>query len=127
MCLTDLKRQKTKLALKPKRHSFCEVLFRCCRVKKSSSTYAYLAKITSHYEANFDVAKILVNSQRTSSLYDYTFNLKEREILDLHRTNQFYEDRDEGVVNNTSQVNNITMSLIFEKLNIPKNLINTNQ
>ena len=126
--LKDLKRQRTNFTLKSKRLSFCEVLFRCFRVKKSSSTYAYLHKITTHYEANFDVAKILVKSQRISLLYDYTFNFKEREILDLHRRNVFLDDREQGVIdNNTSQVNHISTSLVFERLGIPRNLITTNQ
>jgi hypothetical protein len=125
LSLKDLKRQKTKVIATPKTHSFCEILFRCFRVKRSKS-YVYLAKISAHYEANFDVAKMLLNMQRTNLLYDYNFNEKEREVLEMFRNVSFFESCQDGNKNADGQ-NNLASSLIFDKLKIPRSLITANQ
>ena len=102
-----------------------DIIFRCCRVKSSSSKYAYLSKIMRHYESNFDVKKILTNQLKLLTVFDYTFNKREQEVIELYTTAYFFELCE--VVNNEmlnrNEEDSITNSKIFRKLKIPRSLV----
>lgn len=126
--MNELNRQKTRGRLRPSKYNIFETLFRCCRKNKNSHKYNYLNKITRHYETSFDVMELILNIQKTSLVFDYNFNEREKEILNLHRINCFFTENSEKYQEANSgdpNASNVSSSPIFDRLKISRNLMPT--
>lgn len=71
----------------------------------------------------FDEMELLLNIQKTTLLYNYTFKEKEKDILNLHRINCFFTDNNQHSKEVNSSEDSLSSSQIFERLKIPKNLL----
>jgi hypothetical protein len=122
----DFKEKISNRKIKPTSYSSFQIFCRCCKLRNSYK-YAYFEKISKHYERNYDVMQIILNSQKTSILFDFTFNDKEKEILELHKCNNFFIDQENDIKRQIKMTdNNISSSMIFERLKIPRNLLSFN-
>jgi hypothetical protein len=78
----DFKEKISNGKLKPTSNSIFKIFCRCFE-SKNSNKYAYFEKISNHYERNYDVKQIIVNFQKTSILFDFTFMIRKKKYLNF--------------------------------------------
>jgi len=118
-----LKSKPFKSTINPRSHSCCEILYRGCLMQRKRNKFKFFSKIDNHYKDNFNVEKFFHNELNLTSLYEYTFNRKEQEIIQMYSAIKFFEPENPYTKIEANEEADIINSNIFQRLKIPKTFL----